>query len=147
MTDNLKDKFPLTHKVLLKLCDNCKDCTQQHKWFWWKDVVIKTKEKVYKDKVVTYLSQIQEPIWSVCESILNGDYEAEFESEDKGTVEVGGVVFKLHMIYHMGVDLGIKPRIWDTREERELLTKCFHSLMNYELHGKYREELLENYKE
>lgn len=146
MTCNLEDKYPLTYKALMELCDNCKLHTQKHKVFFWKDVVIKTKDEVYKDKILTYCREIRRPIWDVCEDILSGWYEAIFESEDKGTVEVSGVIFKLHKIYHMHVDLDVSPKIWDTKEEKELLVQCFSSLMNYELHGKYRKELLESYK-
>lgn len=145
----IKVEFPLTFAVLEWLCSGCGSLTEKHKYLWWKDIVVKTKDEVAKDKLITEISEITQPVWSMCEDILNGGGVVTFDKEDsdKITIVVGGKTFNTG--FDGWNDKFLRPNILNTTEKRLFLNCVYRYVENRREEEKQtlRKELLSYYEE
>tara|TARA_R110000782_G_scaffold75562_2_gene150673 strand:+ start:7815 stop:8288 length:474 start_codon:yes stop_codon:yes gene_type:complete len=147
MTCNLEDEFPKTYAKMEELY------YEEHKmkavswlWFLTKDIPLTTLEltQALNERLV----KVQQPIWSLCEELLLGNYEMEFPSEnkDKLTIAVADQEFSVNKVYHMFEETVVTPDVTENRTESRLLVSVINQVRYYELHGKFREELLDYFK-
>jgi len=144
---NKQGEFPKTYAKLKELYYE-EGKTKEVPWlFFSSERVLLTEEELLQDfsKVV---EEIQQPIWSLCEELLLGNYEMEFPSEnkDKSTIIVADQRFSVDKVYHMYEDVVVAPTVTENRSESELLVSVINQIRRYELHGKFREELLYYFK-
>ena len=144
---NKQGEFPKTYEKLKELYYE-EGKTKEVPWlFFSSERVLLTEEELLQDfsKVV---GEIQQPIWSLCEELLLGNYEMEFPSEnkDKSTIAVVDQEFSLNNVTYMYEENALIPDVTENRTEYRLLVSVINQARHYELHGKFREELLDYFK-
>lgn len=144
----LECRYPLTYKVLAEINEK----TNTHtiiKRFMLPNIKASITRTELQDYMADLIHEVKEPIWSLCEDILNGNLDTDLEEKNKDNFKfiLGGVSFKVGTTYHMTVDMIISPQVAKTAVESSLLSRCVSLQKEYILNGKPREELLTFYKE
>lgn len=144
---NRQGEFPKTYAKLKELYYE-EGKTKLDPWFYFfSERVLLTEEELLQD-FSKRAEEIQQPIWSLCEELLLGNYEMEFPSEnkDKSTIAVADQEFSVDKVYHMFEETVVTPDVTENRTEYRLLVSVINQARHYELHGKFREELLDYFK-
>lgn len=144
---NKQDEFPKTYAKLKELYYEEGKTKKVPLFYFFSERVLLTEEELLQDfsKVV---GEIQQPIWSLCEDLLSGNYKMEFHSEnkDKSTIVVADQEFSVNNVTYMYEENAVTPDVAENGEEYRLLASAINEARYYELHGKFREELLYYYK-
>lgn len=143
-----RDKFPLTYGILkAAYYDSMPDQVQKAEvWFLGDKLVPPTKEQ-RENNLQSAVREVTEPIWSLCEDILSGNYETNLvaNSKENFNVTVGNTDFNVCKVYHMSVSTIVTPDITENDTEYNLIVVCLNKLINYELQEVPRQELLDYY--
>ncbi len=144
MSCNIEDNFPLAYQMMKDLYKTDTPSTKG----WWGRVIPPTREDKYL-WVISKLGQVKQPIWSLVEEILQGGYSLSptKREEDYFHITVADQLFKVTNVYHMHKETFIVPDVTDSTVEHRLLRTALQTVLQYELHGKYRDKLRAHYKE
>lgn len=145
---NYKDKFPLTYELLKgTYYDNMSDQVQKADyWLLGEKLVPATKEQ-RENNLQDAVIEVTEPVWSLCEDILSGNYETNLVDKNKEnfSITVGNTDFNVCKVYHMSVSTIVTPDITENDTEHNLIIGCLNNVITYELQEVPRKDLLAYY--
>ena len=150
MSLSKEEKFPLTYAILKDLYH-----TQMgrqilvSKYCWVKDTYVLATEEQRNVNLQLALNDVTQPIWSIVEDVLLGDYEIEIPSINtiKFSITIAEQNFEVDLASYMCVQSPILPNVTNNSTERMLFVGALRQIFKYETADKYREQLLAHYEE
>ena len=149
MACNREDEFPLTYGLMKDLYYT-KMPPQKVRDSWYTISSIRSATvKEREENLLTAILEVNQPIWSLVEEVLLGNYS--WKGYTDGKVDTYGLMvadqeFGVVKMYHMGVSTIITPNVTENDEEYFLLQSAFEQVLKYETEGKFREELMEYFE-
>lgn len=143
-----RDKFPLTYRILKSAYyDSMPDQVQKAEYWFLGDKLVPAIKEQRENNLQAAVREVTEPVWSLCEDLLLGNYETNLVEKNKEnfSIAVGNTDFNVCKVYHMSVSTIVTPDITENDTEHNLIVGCLNKVIIYELKEVPRKDLLAYY--